>query len=178
MDHQQICFVTWCHFTAMTFPTLVVLNPRYGKMKYQFMFGRRCLALCFKLNLTLSLPCHPLSESPYSKQYSSFKIYEKSCVVLITYSTTWGLTHQRLNAFDSFLVIADNTSLEWAGTIKDLGVISNKSVLDKAWLLYGEKYLLSIIIYASHLKDPVKINDWMNEFNKIDRHYLLAHNPG
>jgi len=50
MDHQQICFVTWCHFTAMTFPTLVVLNPRYGKTKYQCMFGRRCLALCFKLN--------------------------------------------------------------------------------------------------------------------------------
>lgn len=89
----------------------------------------------FVLNLTLSLPCHPLSESPYSKQYSSFKIYAKSCVVLITYSTTWGLTHQRLNAFDSFLVIADNTSLEWVGTIKYLGVISNKSVLDKAWLL-------------------------------------------
>ena len=133
----------------------------------------------FVLNLTLSLLYNPVCESPYSKQYNSFKIYEKSCVVLITYSTTWGLTHQRLNAFDSFLVIADNTSLEWVGHKKYLGVIFNKCVLDSACQLHGEKDLLWISIYSSHLKDPIKINDWiMNEFNKIDRHYLLAHNPG
>ena len=130
------------------------------------------------LNLTLSLLCCHVSESPYSKQYSSFKIYEKSCVVLITYSTTWGLTHLNLNAFDSFLAMANNTSLEWVGTIKYLGVIFNNCVLDSACQLHGEKDLLWISLYASHFKDPIKINDWMNEFNKLDRLYLLAHNPG
>ena len=45
-------------------------------------------------------------------------------------------THQRLNAVDSFLVVADNTSLERMDTLKYLGVTMDELCPGKNTLAY------------------------------------------